>query len=134
MPLATHLQGVINDKVGRDRVLRELCRTPFYAAKYVELFLRHGDLFENAANVNRTVLMLSLLLQGLNHQCVLSRDVFTNLEVCCIIRAKINADLPRASFFRIPYFWSATFITWIPYFWSPTFLRQKKAYKKSARY
>ena len=29
-------------------------------------------------------------------------------------------------FFRIPYFLSPTFKTWIPYFWSPTFWRPKK--------
>ena len=34
-------------------------------------------------------------------------------------------------FFRIPYFWSTTFITWIPYFWSATFWSKKKTPKKA---
>ena len=73
----------INDKLKSDRVLSELCETPFHAVKYIELFLQHGDLFKDTV-INKTVLMLSLLLQGLNHRA-LSQDVFTKLEVCGII-------------------------------------------------
>ena len=74
------VRQVINDKLEGDHVLRELCQTPFYAVKFVELFLQHGDIFKDT-EINRTVLMLSLLLQGLNHRA-LSQDAFTSLEVC----------------------------------------------------
>ena len=84
LELISHVDGsiqqAINDKLKSDKILSELCKTPFYAVKYVELFLQHGDLFKNTV-INRTVLMLSLLLQGLNHRALL-QDGFTNLEVC----------------------------------------------------
>ena len=35
-------------------------------------------------------------------------------------------------FFRIPYFWSATFKIWIPYFWSATFWSKKKKAPKNS--